>query len=202
LAFSLLDLCCGMGTWSIGFHRAGFECTGIDVFDMAYPYDLILADIRVWHPAKHYDVIVASPPCTEFSTLLRLAVARGQRGPADIQKGIELVEACKRVVDEVNPAFWILENVKGSEEHISKLLGPPKLKRGPWYLWGKFPPFLLPESPYMKKTGPVITGVRKTHDGLNSVLAFNPLRSWFRAKIPLPLSVPLAKACRAELEKE
>ena len=38
--------------------------------------------------------------------------------------------------------------------------------------------------------------------GLNSILAFNPLRSWFRAKIPLPLSVPLAQACRAELEKE
>ena len=201
---TLLDLCCGMGGWSIGFHRAGFECTGVDVLDIAYPYNLTLADIREWHPNKHYDVVVASPPCTEFSTLLRLAVARGQRGPADPKKGLELIKACIRIIEEVKPRFWILENVAGSEQYITPLLGPPKIIHRPWYLWGVFPYFMLSQSNIPKKTDGEVGSVRKScrHDKLNSVFAFNPLRSFFRAKIPLPLSVPLAKACKEVLSEE
>jgi hypothetical protein len=197
---AVLDICCGFGAWSVGFHRVGFECTGIDVLDIAYPYRLVLADIRDWHPDRKYDVVVASPPCTEFSSLLRLAVARGQRGPGNLKLGMELVEACKRIIDEVRPKFWILENVRGAELLISELLGPPKMKRGPWYLWGEFPAFLLPESDAMKKCDSKINVKSKRYDHLNSVLAFNPMRSWFRAKIPLPLSIPLAEACMKGLE--
>lgn len=47
---SILDLCCGMGGWSIGFYRAGFECTGVDTLDIGYPYHLVQADVRSWHP--------------------------------------------------------------------------------------------------------------------------------------------------------
>jgi len=202
---SLLDLCCALGGWSIGFHRAGFECTGVDVLDIGYPYRLILADVRSWNPVgEGFDVVTASPPCTEFSSLTRLAIARGQRGARDIPAGLEVVKGCIRIIEEVKPRFWILENVHGSEEYIVPLLGKPKLKRGPWRLWGEFPPFLLPENPeLMKKTNGGITSIRSKHNGshdkLNSVFAFNPLRSFFRAKIPLPLSVPLALACREKL---
>jgi len=202
---SLLDLCCGLGGWSIGFYRAGFDCTGVDVLDIGYPYRLIQADVRSWSPsAGGFDVVTASPPCTEFSSLTRLAIARGQRGARDIPAGIAVVKGCIRIIDEVKPRFWILENVHGSEEYIVPLLGKPKLKRGPWRLWGEFPPFLLPENPeIMKKTDGGITSIRSkhnsSHDKLNSVFAFNPLRSFFRAKIPLPLSVPLALACREKL---
>jgi len=198
----LLDICCGMGGWSIGFYRAGFDCTGVDTLDIAYPYRLVQADVRTWHPDQDYDIVTASPPCTEFSSLTRLAIARGQRGPRDIPAGVEIVKGCIRIIEEVKPRFWILENVHGSEEHIIPLLGNPKIKRGPWRLWGDFPSFILPECPKsMKKTGGEIGGERyhreqACHDKLNSVFAFNPLRSWFRSKIPIPLSVPLAKACR------
>jgi hypothetical protein len=203
---TLLDLCCGLGGWSIGFYRAGFDCTGIDILDLAYPYRLLLEDVRTFHTDKKYDVVVASPPCTEFSSLTRLAIARGQRGPRDIAAGVGLVNGCLRIIEEVNPKFWILENVAGSEEHIVPLLGKPKLKRGPWRLWGYFPPFLLPENPEtMKKTSGGITSIRSAHNGshdkLNSVFAYNPMRSWFRAKIPLPLSIPLAKACKETLQE-
>lgn len=203
---SFLDVCCGMGGASIGFHRAGFECTGVDAVDLAYPYDLILADARIWHPKKHYDVVWLSPVCTEWSSLTRLAIARGQRGPPDVEGALELVEGCLRIKDEANPTFWILENVAGGEKYIEPLLGKPKLRRGPWRLWGKFPPFLLPECPKsMKKTTGQLKGFREghgAHDKLNSVFAFNPLRSWFRAKIPIPLSVPLGRACMEALRLE
>ena len=196
---TLLDLCCGMGGWSIGFHRAGFECTGIDTLDLAYPYDLILADVRDWTPETKYDVVVASPPCTEFSQLTRLAISRGQRGPTDIKGAMNLVKACVRIIEEAKPRFWILENVFGAVDHISEVLGRPVLVRRPWFLWGKFPPFLLPENPKMRKTD---SSVRYGHDRMNRYFAFNPLRSFFRAKIPLPLSVPIGEACRKGLSEE
>lgn len=207
----LLDLCCGLGGWSIGFYRAGFKCVGVDCVDFAYPYRFVQADVRSWSPSGELDlgkvnVVCASPPCTEFSSLTRLAIARGQRGPRDIPAGIEVVKGCIRIINEVEPRFWILENVAGSEEYIVPLLGKPKLKRGPWRLWGEFPPFLLPDCPKsMKKTTGQLKSFREghgAHDKLNSVFAFNPLRSWFRAKIPIPLSVPLGRACMDALRLE
>src|SRR2546427_12004195 len=133
----VLDLFCGMGGWSIGFHREGFECIGVDLVDVAYPYELILQDCRQFHASGiKPDVIIASPPCTEFSDLLFLGIARGSRGPGDPEKGMELVREAKRIIDEVQPQFWALENVRGSVEYISKLLGPPKMKHRPYYLWG------------------------------------------------------------------
>ena len=60
----------------------------------------------------------------------------------------------------------------------------------------------------MRKTSDGISSVRSrknsngAQDKLNSVFAFNPLRSWFRAKIPIPLSVPLGKACMDALQLE
>jgi hypothetical protein len=198
--YTFLDLCCGFGGWSIGFHRAGFECTGVDILDIAYPYELILQDIRTFHAGKRFNVVASSPPCTEWSALLRLSVSRGQRGPGDVELGKELVRACVRVIEEIRPTFWILENVRGGVPYISEILGKPKMHRGPWYLWGNFPQFLIPESDMRKFDGTVDAKAIR-HDKLNRVLAFNPLRSWFRSKIPLPLSVSLAKACKEALDR-
>jgi hypothetical protein len=119
--------------------------------------------------------------------------------PEEVGRSVALGEMAPERVH-----FWIMENVKGSEEHINPLLGKPKIKRGPWRLWGDFPPFLLPDNPEtMRKLNSPIASIRtdhdKVHDKLNSLFAFNPIRSWFRAKIPLPLSLPMAQACRESL---
>jgi hypothetical protein len=199
----LLDLCCGLGGWSIGFYRAGFDCTGVDILDIGYPYRLVKIDLKDYHPTGHFDVVADSPPCTEFSDMTRLAVSRGQRGPADPNKGMELVRESLRIIREVNPRFWILENVRGSLKYIEPVLGPPKIIIKPWYLWGKLPPFLFPQSNFPSKTDFPVGSIRaKAHDCLNSVFAFNELRSFFRAKIPLPLSIPIAQACAEALRKE
>jgi len=75
--FKLLDLCCGFGFWSIGFYREGFDCTGVDIVDVGYPYKLVLEDIRNYHPKESYDVIVASPPCTELKSRKRHGISSG-----------------------------------------------------------------------------------------------------------------------------
>lgn len=198
----LLDLCCGLGGWSIGFYRAGFDCTGVDILDIGYPYKLVKKDLKDYHSDEPFDVVTASPPCTEFSSLVRIAVSRGQREPADPKKGLELVKGCIRIICEVKPKFWILENVQGSLKYIEPLLGPPAMIHKPWYLWGNFPPFFLPQSNLPKKVGRSIRSEPGRHDSLNSVFAFNELRSFLRAKIPLPLSIPIARACAEALAKE
>jgi site-specific DNA-cytosine methylase len=114
-------------------------------------------------------------------------VARGQRKPGDIQKGMELVSSCCRVIKEANPKFWALENVQGAVKHVEPLLGRPKIIHRPWYVWGRFPPFLLPTDSLGKKS-------------VNEkALMYNPMRSWIKARIPLPLSCALAKACKEAL---
>jgi len=193
--FKLLDLCCGFGFWSIGFYREGFDCTGVDIVDVGYPYKLVLEDIRNYHPKESYDVIVASPPCTEFSSLLFLGMVKGQRGPGNPEKGMELVRECHRVIEEAKPIFWALENVRGAVKHIEPLLGKPKLIHKPWYIWGCFPNFLLSQSNLGLK-------VRTEPDGkISRDVHFDPLISWKRSRIPLPLSEALAKACKRELQK-
>ena len=57
-----------MGGWSKAFAEAGHDCTGIDIDNkLGYPYRFIKADLNDWVPDQHYDVILASPPCNNFS---------------------------------------------------------------------------------------------------------------------------------------
>ncbi len=65
----LLDLFCGAGGASVGYHRAGFEVTGVDIAPQPhYPFTLIQADALTF-PLDGYDVIHASPPCQHYSDL-------------------------------------------------------------------------------------------------------------------------------------
>ena len=208
----LLDVFCGMGGWSIGFHREGYQCKGVDIVDVGYPYELVLSDIINFHPDESPDVIAESPPCTEFSTLTMLSYKKGQRGPPEPEKGIELVKEGMRVVDEAKPRFWILENVYGSIPYLEPILGKPKVLAKPWVLWGDFPSFMFEFEPKRKgdvklshsfehhgKGGNVL-GKGGGRIGLPEDFPFDPLSSWKRARIPVFLAQTIARACRQSLE--
>lgn len=134
----LLDLCCGVGGWSIGFAREGFHCTGIDIVDLGYPYNFIECDIRDFSTNEQYDVIVASPPCAEFS----VAKKWGYGNQVEYQ-GLDLVYACFNIIHQIKPKFYILENVEGlaafidKPQHIIRYAKHPASKKA--YLYGKFP---------------------------------------------------------------
>lgn len=196
----LLDLFCGMGGWSIGFHREGFECDGLDIVDVGYPYNFIgPCDIRKFVPNGHaYDVIVASPPCTEFSILSRGLAAMGRREAPDPEKGMELVNEARRVIQDANPHYWLIENVGGAVKPFYPVLGGPRAVIKPYYLWGNFPRFLR-ESSYM---APKIHKMGlETGSMFDAPGRFSPLAPWLRAKIPYPLSLGLARACKESLVK-
>lgn len=65
----LLDLFCGAGGCSVGYHRAGFDVVGVDIEEHPdYPYEHIVAD-ALTVDLEGYDAIHASPPCQGYSTM-------------------------------------------------------------------------------------------------------------------------------------
>ena len=112
----VLDLFCGLGGWSKAFAEAGHDCTGIDHINLGYPYRFIKADLNDWVPDQEYDIVLASPPCTNFSQ-----VVKQWTGKANESKGLDLVWRTFALIEQIKPKYWIVENVKG----LGEFLPPP-----------------------------------------------------------------------------
>lgn len=66
----LLDLFCGAGGAAMGYHRAGFEVTGVDIKPQSrYPFRFVQSDALryVCDHWQNYDAIHCSPPCQAYS---------------------------------------------------------------------------------------------------------------------------------------
>ena len=109
----LLDLYCGVGGASMGYSRAGFDVTGVDVkHGKRYPFKYIranvlniLADIEF---LNRFDVIHASPPCQTHSITKNLRIAQGKS-----TSKIDLIpETRAGLIKSAKP--FIIENVMGS----------------------------------------------------------------------------------------
>ena len=108
----LLDLFCGAGGASVGYARAGFEVTGIDLkHGRRYPYTYIRGDVHDYLDVdflQQFDVIAASPPCQVFSRTQHLRVAQGKE-TAKINLIPEVREA---LIASGKP--YVIENVVGA----------------------------------------------------------------------------------------
>lgn len=100
----LLDLFCGAGGAATGYHRAGFEVVGVDVKPQPhYPFTFIQADALTF-PLDGFDVIHASPPCQDYSSMSNVSAVKGS---GKYPRLIRPIRA--RLV--ANGAPWIIENV-------------------------------------------------------------------------------------------
>lgn len=104
----LLDLFCGAGGASVGYHRAGFEVVGVDNRPMPrYPFEFHQADALEFVQAhgKEFDAIHASPPCQAY-TRAQNAAGRAHLHP-------DLVSPTRTALLGTGKPY-IIENVVGA----------------------------------------------------------------------------------------
>lgn len=78
----LLDVCCGAGGGGEGYDRAGFDVTGIDLYDQPnYPYRFVQANALTVQFMHTYDAIHASPPCQAYCWSTAKPRAEGKAYP-------------------------------------------------------------------------------------------------------------------------
>jgi len=141
-----IDLYCGLGGWTEGLLLEGFDVVGFDIErhdygdGHAYPAQLVLQDVRtiVGQQFRDAALIVASPPCQEFS-YRAMPWKRAKALPPPFA-GIELFNACFRIQREACAAAGrhvplVVENVVGAQRWV----GHAAWHHGSYYLWGDVP---------------------------------------------------------------
>lgn len=157
-----IDLFCGLGGWTDGLLAEGWGVIGFDVErheygDQKYPAQLVLQDVLTidGRQFRDADLIVASPPCTEYSYMAMpwsrgkqiAAALRGQgefpsgyRGSRTIADLRALFDACFRIQREACAAAGrhiplVVENVRGAQPWV----GRARWAHGAFFLWGDVP---------------------------------------------------------------
>ena len=153
-----IDLFTGLHGWSEGLIAEGFRVVGFDIVDMSEMcsltkpdhFDLVLQDVLTLHGSQFKDaaLIVASPPCQEYSYMAmpwKLAKAKAKAIREDatgesLVKLNRLFNACFRIQAEAILAAGrhiplVIENVRGAQPWV----GRARWNFGSFYLWGDVP---------------------------------------------------------------
>lgn len=153
----VFDLYCGLGGWSEAFIAQGWRAVGFDIerHDYGtggYPGELVLRDVRSITGKELVEtygvpnVIVASPPCQEFSYMAmpwskaKEKLRKIAADPAEQKRLTDLFNQCFRIQREVSEAAghyvpMIVENVRGAQRWV----GRARWNFGSFYLWGDVP---------------------------------------------------------------
>jgi hypothetical protein len=187
----VLDLFSGLGGFSEAFVLAGDEVVRVENNPLlsevpcTTPQDVLAMRDRLhlYHaqgePIREYDVLLAGPPCREFSLAYSSPRSIAHRNGEEFHPSMELLEATLDIIRITKPRYWVIENVVGSAEYFAQYGLEVRQKHGPHLLYGNFPMFQcndLPTKASKDKTS--------TH----------PLRANHKALIPLELSIQLRKA--------
>src|SRR5216683_613107 len=159
-----VDLFCGLGGWAEGLLAEGWKVIGFDIErheygEHRYPGKLVIQDVQLLHGSwfKDADLIVASPPCQEYSYMAmpwKLAKAKAAAIRADVTGAeharlTQLFNSCFRIQREACEAAgrhipMVVENVRGAQPWVGKAVD----KYGSFYLWGDVP--TLPATKHVK----------------------------------------------------
>jgi len=105
----ILDLFCGAGGASMGYHLAGFEVVGVAIaLQPNYPFEFHQADAMAF-PLSGFDAIHASPPCQAYTRMAR-GLLQSQGRAKEHPRLIEPIRA--RLLESGLP--YIIENVEGA----------------------------------------------------------------------------------------
>ena len=150
-----IDLFCGLGGWTEGLIEEGYDVIGFDIEqhvygEHRYPAQLVVQDVLTLHGSQFNtaDLIVASPPCQEYSYMAmpwsrakaKAAAIRADDTGVELARLTALFDACFRLQREACEAAgrhipMVVENVKGAQPWV----GRARWSFGSFYLWGDVP---------------------------------------------------------------
>jgi len=182
---TIIDLCSGLGGFSEAFLNRSWKVIRIDndpqFKDIPYTIIYDVQDDGIFDILPdHADVIVASPPCTEFTkaSLPRTWKCNIKNPP---NPDTSLLKSILQIIERINPTFYCIENVRGAVKYFNPILGNPRKHVGSRYLWGNFPDFECPH----------VYGKWRLPPSKD--------RPALRSKIPFELSLALCLACEHAL---
>ncbi|WP_425081299.1 DNA cytosine methyltransferase [Ruegeria arenilitoris] len=122
----VIDLYAGVGGWAVGFKLAGFEVSrsyewwspAARTHQNNSNTPVEIADIRSLQVSElptDIDIVVGSPPCTQFSYSNR-------GGSGDIADGLIDIAQFLKVVRHVKPKAWAFENVPRVKQVLEREL--------------------------------------------------------------------------------
>ena len=210
--YAVLDLFCGLGGFSQAFEESDrWHVTTVDIearFDPDIQADVF--DLRPSDFEAEFDVVLASPPCTQFSFAAspyeRFIDAEPQT--KDAQDAVALVYHTIGLIRSLTPTYWVLENPQGWLRHI---IGDPTTRvtycqygtdwMKPTDLWGEHPPTFVGRScAYGDDCHDYNTD--QEHGGKGSFAVSGTRDPAERAKVPHELSKAIRDACEAGLDGE
>lgn len=224
-----IDLFAGLGGWTNGLLADGYFVVGFDIErhqygDIKYPAQLVLQDVLTLHGSQFKDasLIVASPPCQEFSYMAmpwsraKAIAAEYRNGKRDVKKLTALFDACFRIQREACEAAgrhipMVVENVRGAIPWV----GRSRWNYGSFHLWGDVPMLMpmtnrlrlkgIPHMPVGHWTNPDENGTKQGGDWFGKGNDMSPMRqhssksptrkaaSAMIAKIPFELARHIAR---------
>ena len=104
----VLFLCSGTGSVGQPFRLAGWEVIDVDRdgrFGAEVQVDILTWDYKNAYTRGYFDVIWASPDCTQYSIARTTAKA-----PRDLEGADRLVAKCREIIDYFQPNVWFIEN--------------------------------------------------------------------------------------------
>lgn len=125
-----IDLYAGIGGWSLGLRLAGVDVVAsyewwqaaVDTHNGNHGGVLKPTDVRqlrLEDLPSDIDLVVGSPPCTEFSYSNR-------GGGGNLEEGLKDLIRFLEVVEHLKPKFWALENVPRVAHVLRRGMSDPK----------------------------------------------------------------------------
>lgn len=212
----VLDLFCGLGGFSAAFEDADdWRVVTVDIEERFDPD--IRADVMGLRPSDllgalgEFDhlVVLASPPCTDFSMAASRyeKVVDGEPQTDSARESVALVYHTLGLVKALTPDYWFVENPTG---YLRQIIGRPEGRvtycqygtdyMKPTDLWGDHPPGFS----YLSCSfGDACHETNRDgeHGGLGNcdVIGDTPAE---RSKVPYELSESILDACDAALAGE